>query len=70
MKEELITRVVTKRAATKPGCCMWSPILPPDRSSATDVLFARTSSEESTDSNNVRPDTVPSNDLAEVALEL
>lgn len=68
MKKELITRVVTKRPATKPGCCMWSPILPIDRSSATENVAALTSP-VLTGSNEPRLDTPPSDALTEVALE-
>lgn len=68
MKEELSTRVVSKRPATKPGCCMWSPILPLDRSSDTEGVAVSTSS-EGAGSNEARRDTPPSDALAEDALE-
>ncbi len=68
MKEELITRVVTKRPATKPGCCMWSPVLPLDRSSDTGGVADRTSSEDA-GSNEGRREPLPSGALAETALE-
>lgn len=68
MKEELVTRVVTKRPATKPGCCMWSPVLPLDRSSDTKGVAASTSS-VGAGSDKARIDTPPSDALAEIALE-
>ena len=67
MKEELITRVVTKLPATKPGCCMWSPILPLDRGSDNEGVAAPTGS-VGTGSNETRLDTPPSYALTEVAL--
>lgn len=68
MKEELITRVVTKHPGTKTGCCMWSPILPIDRSSDTEHAAVPTSPVR-TGSNEARHDTPPSDAAAEVALE-
>lgn len=68
MKEELSERAVTKRLATKPGCCMWSPILPIDRSADAENALAPTSLVR-TDSNEARLGTSSSDASAEVALE-
>ncbi len=44
MKEELIARTVRNRPATASGCCMWSPILRVDRSSAPESVAVPTNS--------------------------